>query len=239
MFPLHDDNPSSTVPYVTYSFMAICIAAFLWQISHTQQGQQIIIYALGVIPAVIIGDAQLPADVAWVPPITSVFTSMFLHAGWMHLIGNMLYLWVFGDNVEAAMGHVRYFFFYLLCGVAAVLAQAVPDPESQIPMIGASGAISGVLGAYILLYPQARVLVVIPIVIIFQTLRIPAVFVLGVWFVMQLVSSLMAGDQEGGVAFGAHIGGFVAGLLLIYFFKYKNVPLRIPFVDYDPLSRRG
>ncbi|MBX2883203.1 MAG: rhomboid family intramembrane serine protease [Granulosicoccus sp.] len=239
MFPLHDDNPTSVVPYVTYSFMLVCIGVFLWQISHTPQGQQTIIYALGVIPAVILGDAKLPLDVAWVPPFTSMFTSMFLHGGWMHLIGNMLYLWVFGNNVEAAMGHVRYLLFYALCGIAAVLAQAVPDPDSQIPMIGASGAISGVLGAYMLLYPQARVLVVIPIVIVFQTLRIPALFVLGIWFVMQLFSSVMAGDQDGGVAFGAHIGGFLAGMALISFFKYKHIPLHIPFKDFHPFSKRG
>ena len=237
MFPLHDDNPTSVVPYVTYVTLLLCVSAFFWQISQSAQGQQIIIYALGVIPAVLIGSVELAPDIAWVSPSTTVFTSMFLHGGWMHLIGNMLYLWVFANNVEAAMGHLKFAVFYVLCGVAAVFAQVLPDASSQIPMIGASGAISGVLGAYILLYPQARVLVVVPIFFIIQTLRIPAMYVLGVWFLMQLVSSAMAGDQEGGVAFGAHIGGFVAGMLLVSLFKHRHINLHIPFVHFHPFRR--
>ncbi len=237
MFPLHDDNPTAVVPYVTYTVLAVCVGAFLWQISHSPDAQQVIIYALGVIPAILLGEMQLPAELVWVSPVTTVFSSMFLHGGWMHLIGNVLYLWVFGNNVEAAMGHLRYAVFYLLCGVAAVLAQALPDSSSQIPMIGASGAISGVLGAYILLYPQARVLVVIPIFIVIQTVRIPALFVLGIWFLMQLVSSVMAGSEEGGVAFGAHIGGFVAGMALVSLFKHGHIPLHIPFVHFHPFKR--
>lgn len=239
MFPLHDDNPTPVIPYVTYITLAVCIAAFIWQVSQSAQGQQVIIYALGVIPAVLLGTVQLAPDISWVPPGVTVFTSMFLHGGWMHLIGNMLYLWVFANNVEAAMGHLRFIVFYFLCGVAAVFAQVLPDAGSEIPMIGASGAISGVLGAYMLLYPQARVLVVIPIFFIFQTVRIPAMYVLGVWFLMQLFSSAMAGEQEGGVAFGAHIGGFIAGLLLVSVFKHAHIKLRIPFVHFDPLRRKS
>lgn len=237
MFPLHDDNPTPVVPYVTYTVLAICIGAFLWQFSQGVQGQNAIIYALGVIPAVLTGQMQLPSEVEWVAPEITVFTSMFLHGGWMHLIGNVLYLWVFGNNVEAAMGHVRYIAFYLICGVAAVAAQALPDTASQVPMIGASGAISGVLGAYMLLYPKARVLVLIPIFFIIKTLRIPALFVLGAWFLMQLFSSVMAGSQEGGVAFGAHIGGFIAGMVLVVFFKHRDVALQIPFVHFHPFRR--
>ncbi len=163
-----------------------------------------------------------------VPATMSVVTSMFLHGGWMHLISNMLYLWIFGDNVEDSMGHFRFVVFYLLCGVAAVFAQALPNPTSEIPMIGASGAISGVLGAYILLFPHARVLVAIPIGFYIHTMRMPAAAVLGIWFVMQLISSLAASGSGGGVAFRAHLGGFFAGMILIPLFKYSRFRLRSP-----------
>ena len=237
MFPIHDENPIRIIPYVTYTFMACCIAAFLWQITRDAQGQQAIIYALGAIPAVLFGGLELEPALAWIPSKLSAITSMFLHGGWMHLIGNMLYLWVFGNNIEACMGHVKFIIFYVLCGIAAVLAQALPDTSSQIPMIGASGAISGVLGAYILLYPMARVTVIIPIVIILHRVKIPALVVLGVWFLMQLYSSLTTSSEGGGVAFGAHIGGFIAGMVLIPLFKNKNVPLQIPFIHFNPLNR--
>lgn len=146
----------------------------------------------------------------------------------MHLIGNMLYLWVFGNNVEDAMGHKRFIVFYLSCGLLAALTQAVLNPDSEIPMIGASGAISGVLGAYLLLHPRARILVVIPIGILIYTPWIAAYWVLGFWFVLQLVNSLMSASEMGGVAYGAHIGGFVAGMLLIPLFKYRQVALFSP-----------
>lgn len=222
MFPVHDENPITITPYVNYTLIVLCVGIFLWQFSAGFDGQQQIIYHLGVIPAVLFGYAELQQ--AWVPAYATVFTSMFLHGGWMHLIGNMLYLWVFGNNIEAAMGHVRFIVFYLLCGVAAVMAQGLPDTDSAIPMVGASGAISGVLGAYLLLYPRARVTVVVPIIIILKTFRIPALVVLGLWFAMQLFSVLTTDSSEGGVAFGAHIGGFVAGVVLIYFFKYSHIP---------------
>ncbi len=234
MFPIHDDNPITIVPYVTYAILGTCVAVFLWQFTRTPYAQQVIVYALGVTPAVLLGGFKLDPEIAWVPGSITVFTSMFLHGGWMHLIGNMLYLWVFGNNIEAAMGHVRFAVFYLLCGVAAVMAQALPDITSQVPMIGASGAISGVLGAYMLLYPKARVLVLVPIFIIIKMLRIPALLVLVVWFVMQLFSSWAARGTEGGVAFGAHIGGFVAGMLLVAVFKKSGVVLQIPFVHFHP-----
>ncbi len=237
MFPLHDDNPTAVVPYVTYMVLATCIAMFLWQASHDAMAQQVIVYALGVIPAVLFGNVGLPAEFNWVPPVTTVFSSLFLHGGWMHLVGNVLYLWVFGNNVEAAMGHLRFAFFYLICGSVAVLAQALPDTHSQIPMIGASGAISGVLGAYMLLYPQARVLVLVPVFFFIQVVRVPALLVLGIWFLMQITSSLLSADQEGAVAFGAHLGGFVAGMVLIPFFKHAGIRLHLPFVHFDPSSR--
>ncbi len=224
MIPLHDDNPAELQPVVTVTFMAVSILVFLWQMSLGEEMQRVV-YSLGMIPASLFGEKSLPPELAVVPAWMTLFTSMFMHGGWMHLIGNMLYLWIFGNNVEDAMGHARFILFYLLCGIAAAMAQALPNPGSEIPMIGASGAISGVLGAYLILYPHARVLVVIPLGFIIHTMRIPAGFVLGFWFFIQLISSVGASGQQGGVAFGAHIGGFVAGLALIPLFKYRSVPL--------------
>ena len=163
MIPLHDDNPTDIFPVLTVTFIAACVLVFLWQTSLGSQGYQAAVYALGVIPAVLLDKVTLPAELAVVPASVTVFTSMFLHGGFMHLAGNMLYLWIFGNNVEDAMGHGRFIVFYLLCGVAAVFGQVLQNPDSQIPMIGASGAISGVLGAYLILYPRARVLVLIPL----------------------------------------------------------------------------
>jgi membrane associated rhomboid family serine protease len=154
---------------------------------------------------------------------------MFLHGGWMHLIGNMLYLWIFGNNVEDVMGHVRFVYFYVLCGILAALSHALIDPSSTIPMVGASGAISGILGAYLLLFPRAQVLVLIPLGIFTRIMYVPAGFVLGMWFVLQLLSGgLSLGRQGGGVAFFAHVGGFVAGLALIGLFKRPDVRFFAP-----------
>ena len=229
MIPLRDENPSSRTPVVTIGLIGTCVIVFLWQFSLGPVRGQQIIYALGVIPSVLLGRDVLPAEIALVPSTATILTSMFMHGGWMHLIGNMLYLWIFGDNVEDSMGHGRYVVFYVLCGVAAVLAQALPEPNSQIPMVGASGAISGVLGAYLLLYPHARVLVAIPFGFILHTMRIPAGIVLALWFGLQLLSNMMAQPGTGGVAFRAHIGGFVAGMALIALFKRRDVRLRTPW----------
>ena len=229
MIPLRDDNPSFRPQIMTVSFIVVCVLVWLWQLSFGAQGGQRIVYALGVVPASLLGQQQLPPELSLVAPWMTMFTSMFMHGGWMHLIGNMLYLWVFGDNVEDAMGHGRFVAFYLLCGVAAVLAQALPDPSSTIPMVGASGAISGVLGAYLLLYPHARVLVAIPLGFYLHTMRIPAGLVLLLWFGLQLLSSAMAQPGQGGVAFRAHIGGFIAGMILIAIFKQRRVRLRLPW----------
>jgi membrane associated rhomboid family serine protease len=227
MIPLHDDNPTVITPLLTVGFIIVCVLVFLWQLSLGESLERMIL-ALGAIPATVVGGASLAPELKLIPPWMTVFTSMFMHGGWMHLIGNMLYLWIFGNNVEDAMGHVRFLVFYLLCGVAAVMAQALPDPDSTVPMIGASGAISGVLGAYLLLYPHARVLVAVPLGLILYTMRIPAGFVLVFWFALQLLSTLASGDQQGGVAFGAHIGGFVAGMALIPIFKHREVRLFAP-----------
>jgi membrane associated rhomboid family serine protease len=222
MIPLRDENPVASTPLVTWALMAACVLIFLWQISLGENGFHRVLFTLGVIPAVLLGHAELPPDVAVVPPAATVLTSMFLHAGWLHLAGNMLYLWVFGDNIEDRMGRLRFLLFYLVCGVAAVFAQALPAPETRVPMIGASGAISGVLGAYLLLFPRARVrvLVLVPMGFILRVIRMPAVWVLGLWFGVQLIASLMAPESEGGVAFRAHLGGFVAGLALAPLFLF-------------------
>jgi membrane associated rhomboid family serine protease len=224
MIPLHDDNPTHTKPLVTMTLIATCTLIFLWQFSLGEDGQRAV-YALGAIPAVLFDQRQLSAEISWVPAWMTAFTSMFLHGGWMHLIGNMLYLWIFGNNVEDAMGHRRFILFYLICGIAALAAHAIPAADSVVPMVGASGAISGVLGAYLLLYPRARVLVAIPIVIFFYAVRLPAALVLLFWFLLQLFNNAMGGQEGGGVAWGAHIGGFVAGMVLIPFFKYPRVKL--------------
>jgi membrane associated rhomboid family serine protease len=228
MIPLRDDNPSRTVPFVTLTVLAACVLAYLWQLSLGAAGGQRAVYALGVIPAVLFDLVDLPPDLAVLPPPLTVLSSMFLHGSFLHLLGNMVYLWIFGDNVEDAMGHGRFVVFYVLCGIAAALAQAVPNPESQVPMIGASGAISGVLGAYVLLYPHARVLVLVPLGFVMQAMRLPAGWVLGLWFALQLLSSLMADPNSAGVAFGAHVGGFVAGMLLVVPFKRRGVRLFNP-----------
>ena len=227
MFPIHDDTPTRITPYVTYAVLVLCVVAFFWQISLGEAGQYAV-YAFGVIPSVLFASKSLPPDLAILPAWMTVFTSMFLHGGWMHLIGNMIYLWVFSNNVEDAMGHKRFIVFYFLCGWLAALTQALLDPTSEIPMIGASGAISGVLGAYLLLHPRARILVVIPIGLLIYTPWIAAYWVLGFWFVLQVFNSWLNASDAGGVAYGAHLGGFIAGMLLIPFFKYRHVRLFAP-----------
>ena len=225
MFPISDDNPSHIRPYVTWTCIGICVAVFLWQASLGQQAGEAAIYRLGMIPARLFGFGELRPELSTVPAWATVFTSMFMHGGWMHLGGNMLFLWIFGDNVEDSMGHSRFLVFYLLCGAAAALSQGILNTNSEIPMVGASGAISGVLGAYLLLHPHATVRVLLFIGIIFWIAHVPAMMVLGIWFLMQLVSAAMAPPNVPGVAFWAHVGGFVAGMALVPFFKDKYVQL--------------
>jgi len=225
MFPLYDDNPTSRRPYVTIGLMAACILAFFWQMSLGPRGGQLAVYSLGFIPAVFFGEAELSPELTLVPASATLVTSMFLHGGLMHLVGNMLYLWIFGNNIEDACGHGRFLAFYLLCGVAAALVQAIPDLDSEIPMIGASGAISGVLGAYLLLFPHARVYVLIPFGFLFVQ-PVPAGLLLVIWFIFQLISGAAADPAAGGVAFWAHIGGFVAGMGLIWVFRDKDFVAR-------------
>jgi len=221
MIPLHDDNPTELPPFVTIFLIVVCTVVFFWESSLGANMQRAVL-SFGAIPAVVINEKLLAPDLAVLPAWATIFTSIFMHGGWMHLIGNMLYLWIFGNNVEDSMGHVKFFIFYMLCGVIAFVAHALQDIHSTVPTVGASGAISGVLGAYLLLYPHARVLVVIPLGIVFHTTRLPASIVLLLWFVLQIFSNLVTGSQGGGVAWGAHIGGFIAGVLLIPLFKDKK-----------------
>lgn len=222
MIPLHDDNPTELTPVVTIACIATCALVFLYQASLPIDSGNTFVFQYGAIPALLFGDSSLPETVMPIPAYATLITSMFLHGGWMHLIGNMLYLWVFGNNIEDVMGHARFTLFYLACGIFAAVSHAFTDPSSSVPMVGASGAISGVLGAYVLLFPRARVLVLIPGL---GTTRVAAAVVLGMWFVMQLLSGGMSiGSKGGGVAFFAHIGGFLAGMALIGLFKRQDVP---------------
>lgn len=225
MIPIADNNPTSSVSVVTWALLIGSVAAFLWQLSMEQPELMVAIHALGVVPAVLSGEATLPPEAQIIPPWASFFTSMFLHGGWTHLIGNMLYLWIFADNVEDAMGHGRFLAFYLICGVVAALVQIAPNPDSTVPMIGASGAISGVLGAYLLLFPWATVTAIIPLGIILYPVRIPAVVLLLAWFGLQFFNSAVVDPAEPGVAFYAHAGGFVAGMVLVLVFRRRGVRL--------------
>jgi membrane associated rhomboid family serine protease len=225
MIPLKDDLPSALKPVVTVTLIASCAAVFLWQRSLDAASSRRAVAALGAIPAVLLTQARLPPDLQWIPRFASPFTSMFMHGGWMHLLGNLLFLWIYGDNVEDAMGHWRFLAFYLLCGVAAILAQALSDPNSPYPIIGASGAISGVLGAYLLLFPRARVLTLVLLPFFFTTLRMPAMLLLLLWFAVQLISDLAVPDGGASVAFRAHIGGFLTGMLLVPLLKRRDVSL--------------
>ena len=228
MFPIADDNPRINTPYVTWSIIAVCVLVFFWQFSLGSNSGQIAVYQFGMIPARLFGTAEMDPELVAIPAWATVFSSMFMHGGWMHLGFNMLFLWIFGDNVEDSMGHVRYLAFYLLCGIAAAMAQAFIHPDSTIPMIGASGAISGVLGAYLLLHPHATVRTVIFLGIFATMMHLPAMIVLGLWILLQLVSAAFSNTGEPGVAFWAHVGGFVAGMALVPLFKKSDVPLFQP-----------
>jgi len=221
VIPLKDDNPTYSTPIITYFIIGICVIVFLLEISSSNYKSGAIFYSWGVIPASLIHNLQLPDEVYRVPPIITLFTSMFMHGGFMHLIGNMLYMWIFADNIEDGLGKTKFVIFYLLSGIAAALTQVYMNTESTIPMVGASGAIGGVLGAYIVNYPKAKVLVLIPLGFFSQIVRVPAIFVLGIWFLLQFVSSALSGSSGGGVAYGAHIGGFVFGAIAILFFNRR------------------
>ena len=215
MIPLKDDNPTSGRPIITYFIIGLCVAIFLIQLGTQSYKTGQLFYSYGLIPSVLMGHKQLPMDLYAVPAYLTIFSSMFMHGGFMHLIGNMLYMWIFADNIEDNLGATRFIIFYLLCGIGAAMTQVLMDTHSQVPMVGASGAIGGVLGAYLINHPNARVLVLIPYFIL-TIIKIRALYVLGFWFILQFISS------GGGVAYAAHIGGFVSGMILILFFNKKS-----------------
>lgn len=210
MIPLRDVIPSRTTPYVTVSLVVINAAVFLYQLSLGEAVDEFV-FTHGLVPAFF----------SW----PSVLSSMFLHGGFLHVAGNMLYLWIFGDNVEDRMGHGRFLVFYLLCGIAAALGQTVTAPDSQVPMVGASGAVAGVMGAYFVLYPHSRIVTLLPVLFFWQIIEVPAIFFLGIWFVMQFLSgvgsivSAASGEPGGGIAFWAHVAGFAAGFVGVFLFR--------------------
>ena len=210
MIPLRDVIPSRTTPVITVLLIALNLLVFLYELSLGDAVNEFILY-FGLVPAAF----------SWV----AVLTSMFLHGGFLHAGGNMLYLWIFGDNVEDRMGHGRFLVFYLLCGAAASLAQTALHPDSVVPMVGASGAIAGVMGAYFVLYPHSRIVTLVPIFVFIQIMEIPAIFFLGIWFLMQFLSGVgsiattVSGEPAGGVAFWAHVAGFLAGVSSVIVFR--------------------
>ena len=234
MFPYRDDNPTLKTPVVTFLLIGANVA--MWVLVQGMGGEPSLsrsVCELGLIPGEFLGRLPVGARVPMGPQTVCVLgdertwftpvSSMFLHGGWFHLIGNMWFLWVFGNNVEDSMGHFRYIAFYLLSGLAAAAAQTFANPASPIPMVGASGAISGVMGAYIVLYPRVRVHMLVILGIFITRIVVPAYLMLGYWFLLQLVGGGLASGSEGGVAFWAHAGGFVGGALLIYVFRDQEL----------------
>jgi membrane associated rhomboid family serine protease len=244
MIPLRDANPTRRTPWITIGIIAINAAVFIfWQgfpLAGPESREQVrTLFCYGVIPQEVTNLQPIP-DVARFcggdkSVIFSIFSSMFLHGSLLHIAGNMLFLWVFGNNIEDRMGSVAFPIFYLAAGVVAVFAQVLPSPSSEVPLVGASGAIAGTLGAYLVMYPHARVLTLVPIFFFLQVMQLPAIVVLGFWFVLQAFSSftsLGGAADQGGVAYLAHVGGFVFGALVALLF-YRGTPRREPaYLDY-------
>ena len=226
MIPLRDANPTRRTPVVTLAIVAMCGIAFAWELGTLSQGGESALEAFisehGVVPAEL--SAALGAGRLVSEPVLDVLTSMFLHAGWLHLLGNLLYLWIFGNNVEDRLGRPLFVAFYLVGGLAAALAQTYIDPASTAPMIGASGAIAATLGAYLVLFPRARIQSLVFLGFFYQLIAVPAVIVLAFWFVLQVIDGVAAigAIEGGGVAFFAHIGGFVAGAILALPFRRRG-----------------
>jgi membrane associated rhomboid family serine protease len=214
MIPLRDVIPSRTPPYLTVALIVLNAAAWFYELALPREDLPRFLQQFGVVPAFF--------------STPTLISSMFLHGSWSHVLGNMWYLWIFGDNVEDRLGHGRFLVFYLLCGMAAAFGQIAINPESTLPTIGASGAIAGVMGAYFVLYPHSRVLTLIPLIIFWEIIELPAIFLLGFWFLMQLFSAgaiaVTASTHGGGVAFMAHVAGFIAGLLGVFVFRKRQRP---------------
>ncbi len=239
MIPLKDDIPSRSVPFVTIILIALNVLVFLYQVALGDEGSgqavspaHAFVLEFGVTPCRLAGTCQTIGD--FPHPVVTVFTAMFMHGGLFHVFGNMLYLWIFGDNVEDVLGHTRFLIFYLLAGAGAAVAQTLADPTSRVPMVGASGAVSGILGAYLLLFPYASVLTLLVFGFFWRVVHVPAVIVLGFWIVVQLLSGYLtfsaaaAGRGEtGGVAWFAHIGGFLIGMLLLVLMRPRQPGARL------------
>jgi len=249
LFPIGDDNEGRTiVPYVSYALIAINVLVFIF----LQIPSDAFTYSFSVVPREItqnrdivqtlrIGNGAIQLGPGPQPIQLTILSAMFMHGSWMHLLGNMLYLWIFGDNVEDAMGHFKFLVFYLLCGVLATFAHIWSGPNSLIPSLGASGAIAGVLGAYLVLYPTRRIRVLIGYIAFFRIIYLPAVVVIGLWIALQLFSGFgsiaVTDESSGGVAYWAHIGGAVAGLVLVWLFRNKNYTRYTPS-DENSISNR-
>lgn len=264
MIPLRDYRKSRSFPIVTVALILINLLVFSYQLTRSPQEtltldvspwqahnmnfaglnrpvskvlispRDAFIFSYGFMPGELFTGVDLPPTIPF-PLWITLFTAMFIHGGLLHILGNMLYLWIFGDNVEDAMGHGRFLIFYLLCGLIAAAAQAALSPHSAIPQIGASGAIAGVLAAYFMLFPYSRILTLVPIFFFIRLIRIPAAILLGFWFLFQVISGAGAiGASGGGIAFFAHIGGFIAGGLLVFIFRRRTIPV----VLMDALRRR-
>ncbi len=222
MIPIKDINPTERFAFITLFIIVLNVAVFLYELVLGPQAGELFMNSFALVPKRLF--SGVPVTSGAVPVGATLITSMFLHGGFLHIGGNMLYLWIFGNNIEDSMGHIRFIFFYLCCGIIAAYIHALANASSAVPMIGASGAISGVLGAYLLLYPRARVLTLIAFGLYIRTVEVPAMFVLGFWFILQFLSALLSSGTGGGVAWYAHVGGFVAGMLLIGIFKRRSVP---------------
>tara|TARA_A100001015_G_C15015944_1_gene725515 strand:- start:957 stop:1673 length:717 start_codon:yes stop_codon:yes gene_type:complete len=217
MIPLKDDNPTKKKSVIRLILVIICSIVFLIQITSVNNNE--LIFYFGFKPNSIFNSTY---QVKTFTPLLTIFTSMFMHGGWLHFLGNMLYLWIFADNIEDKVGRKKFILFYLLSGIAAALTQYLGDTQSSIPMIGASGAIAGVLGAYIYFFPRAKVLVIIPLLIFFFTARLPSIIVLGFWFFIQFINLTFLSNSSSNVAWLAHIGGFLFGLIYAFLFKEKT-----------------
>jgi membrane associated rhomboid family serine protease len=222
LLPIYDRNPLRIIPFqfMTFALIVATVLVFFWQLQLAPPMVERAVLVYGLIPSVLFGTDHLAPQLAPIPPALSLLTSMFLHGDWWHLLGNMLFLWVFGDNIEDSMGHWKFLLFYLICGAVAGLAHAAMLPDLQTPTVGASGAVAGVLGAYIVLHPRVKILV---LAMKWFPLYLPAYLVLALWFAFQIVSVWLGGG--GNVAWWAHIGGFVTGAVLVMVFRDRKVPL--------------
>ena len=219
-FPISDVNDTKNKPILSWIILISCVLIFIYQKNLGYHFEQKTLLSFGMIPSVLFSIKQLSDELVIIPSYMTLITSMFLHGGWMHLIGNMAYLYIFGDNIEDRLGKIKFLIFYLFCGIFAGLSQALIDVNSEIPMIGASGAISGILGAYLILFPKKEIRVFFWFFIFIKIFRIPAMYVIGCWIFIQFFS--LNNSEESNIAYLAHIGGFIAGIILILIFRKKK-----------------